>query len=337
MARPKPRLKPAAPAPQGPLGLVVEMLGIEAMVRFDDDTQAAGGPGLPDEPTSPGASAPSFRALLSRSVSKRSGVVVGDKVRCEAIAEPGEGPAWAILSVEPRERSLVKPDFSGRLQVVASNLDHVVIVVTPNDPPLRLGLVDRYLAAAHAAGIAPMICLNKADLDQDGEALKALSPYPSLGIPVFPTISRGPVAGMEAIQAALAGRRSVLVGHSGVGKSSLACALIPGLERRIGDVNETIGRGRHTTTASRLLELVGGGELVDTPGVRAFGLFGVEAAELSTLYPEFVERAASCRFRECTHIHEIRCAVQAAVQAGEIDQGRYERYISIHESLLKGD
>ena len=181
-----------------------------------------------------------------------------------------------------------------------------------------------------------MICLNKAELDDEGEAQAQMAVYGALGIQVAATTARGEVSGIAELMAILAGRRSVLVGHSGVGKSSLACALIPGLERRVGEVNEVIGRGRHTTTTASLLALPGGGELVDTPGVRAFGLFGISAEALAGLYPEFVSRADDCHFRACSHIHEPRCAVRAAVDDAEIDEGRYERYLSIYETLPSG-
>lgn len=307
----------------GPDADVIEMLGIEALVRPVD---------------APAESAPQ-RALLSRQVSKRSAIVAGDRVSCGVMVESGadeaeSGPGLLILSVHKRRNVLERANFHGHPQAIASNLDHVVIVVTPRDPPLRPGLIDRYLIASDQAGLAPIICLNKADLIAEDEAPRhVLAPYEGLGIPVVATSNQNPGIGVAALAALLRHRRSVLVGHSGVGKSSLACELIPGLNRRVGEVNETIGRGRHTTTTAALLALPQGGELVDTPGIRAFGLVRVEPQALASHYPEFVSREEACRFRGCSHIHEPGCAVRAAVLAGEIDPGRYERYIQIHASL----
>lgn len=328
MARRKGGKRPERGGPQstqaGPVADVTEMLGVEALVRPLDDSPEAD----------------SQRALLSRAVSKRSAVVVGDRVHCaileESVGEDGqEGPRLIIERVEARRNALVRPDFHGRAQAIAANLDHVVIVVTPADPPLRLGLVDRYLAACHHFEIDPIICLNKSDLDEDGQARAELTAYERLGVSVVATCATVPGEGLGQLQALLKGRRSLLVGHSGVGKSSLSMALIPGLERRVGEVNAQIGRGRHTTTTASLLALPGGGELVDTPGIRAFGLFGVEPAQLPSLYPEYLELAEGCRFRECSHLHEPGCAVRAAVQEGDLDEGRYERYRQLHASLLE--
>ncbi len=312
--------KHAVPVTDGPQALVIEMLGVEALVRPLD---------APPE-------SPPERALLARAVSKRSRVVVGDTVQCGLVQDSQpEHPRLMIMSVAPRSNVLARPDFHGRQQAIAANLDHVIVVVTPRDPPLRLGLVDRYLVASFRTGIDPVVCLNKADLDDVG-AWEALEPYRALGIPTIKTVAlAGKDDGIAPLTDLMASRRSVLVGHSGVGKSSLACALIPGLERRVGTVNQTIGRGRHTTTTASLLPLPQGGELVDTPGIRAFGIFGVEPLELAGFYPEFISRVDECRFRGCSHIHEPGCAVRAAVEEGLIDPGRYERYLQIHRSLVE--
>ncbi|MEO1267608.1 MAG: ribosome small subunit-dependent GTPase A [Myxococcota bacterium] len=138
---------------------------------------------------------------------------------------------------------------------------------------------------------------------------------------------------VDGLAARVGQQRSVLVGHSGVGKSSLACALIPGLEREIGALNTTIGRGRHTTTQASLLSLPQGGELVDTPGIRAFGLFKVKPEMLESLYPEFAPFRQQCKFRGCTHTHEPACAVREAVEENKLDAGRYSRYCTLFVSL----
>jgi ribosome biogenesis GTPase len=296
---------------------VIEMYGLEAILRAEP-----GGERL--------------RALLRKAIARQhGGVVVGDRVRyapLERDRDNPDGPEGVIEAILPRRNVFLRTDMHNHPRPVAANLDYVVIVVTPDHPPLRLGLIDRYLAACLQSGIDPVICLNKRDLDADGAAAAALEVYRKLQIPVLET-SALEERGLEPLRALLTGARAVLVGHSGVGKSSLSCALIPGLERRIGDINEAIGRGRHTTTTACLLPMPAGGELVDTPGVRAFGLAGVEPKALASLYPEFLARAEGCRFRGCTHLHEPHCRVRAALADGEIDPGRYERYQQLYATL----
>lgn len=320
MAGKKRRGRPSRPAPQPQGELrqadVIEMYGLEAILQAEP-----GGPRL--------------RALLRKSIARRPGVVVGDQVRyleLERDADNPDGPDAVIQEVVERRNLLQRADMYGHPRPIAANLDYVVIVVTPDHPPLRLGLIDRYLAACARSEIEPLICLNKVDLDASGEARRELQVYRDLGIGVLET-SVVNQEGMEPLRSALHDARSVLVGHSGVGKSSLSCALIPGLDRRIGDVNENIGRGRHTTTTSCLLPLPDGGALVDTPGIRSFGLARLDPRDLGALYPEFQELAEGCRFRGCTHLHEPGCQVRAALGAGELDAGRYERYQQLYESL----
>ncbi len=298
-------------------GRVGEMYGLEAMLR------------VPGEPLP-------LRALLRKAIARKPGVVVGDVVLFAALDRGAEdevdAPRAVINQVTPRTNVLTRPDLHGHPRAIAANLDHVVAVVTPASPPLRMGLVDRYLAASLAADIAPVICLNKMDLPEAEDALAQLAVYREMGIPVIPT-SATEESGLEALRAHLEGKRSVLVGHSGVGKSSLSCALIPGLERKVGEVNENIGRGRHTTTSSRLLDLPGDGTLVDTPGIRSFGLVGISSRELSQFYPDFMPFVPECRFRGCTHLHEPGCRVRAALEEGLVDAGRYERYAQIYASI----
>jgi len=294
------------------------MLGLEAMIVPTDD---------PDLPP--------LRALLRKKIARNPGVVVGDLVRYRFVErEEEDGPAAVIEAVEPRLNLLTRAGYQGRPQPVAANLDFIVIVCSPADPPLKPGLIDRYVAAAFHAGVQPVICLNKRDLDQDNEALDELQPYAHIDIPVVTTqATEGQPHDVAQLFDLLTGKRAVLVGHSGVGKSSIACALIPGLDRNIGEVSDYHGRGRHTTTTATLLPLPDGGELVDTPGIRAFGLFGVEPLALRLLYPEFNALADQCRFRTCTHVHEPACAVRTAVDNGDLDEGRYLRYLDLLDSL----
>lgn len=297
---------------------VVEMLGLEAILRPHDDATAR------------------LRARLRKSIARNPGVVVGDRVQYRSIVDPNaeaDGPDAVIEGVDERRNLLIRSGFQGVQRLVGANLDFAVIVVSPSDPPLRLGLVDRYVAATRACGVTPAICLNKSDLDTDEVAWEALAIYPDLGIPVVRTHVVDDRFEIAELAVLLQGQRSIFVGHSGVGKSSLAKCLIPGLERAVGAINETIGRGRHTTTVATLLQLPNGGELVDTPGIRSFGLHGVEAKALHTCYPEYVDLGERCKFRGCTHVHEPACAVMDAVESDKLDAGRYERYLDILESL----
>jgi ribosome biogenesis GTPase len=300
-------------------GEVIEMLGLEAIVRPLSGVENT------------------LRARLRKGIARNPGVVVGDLVDFHRLDTPeGEegGPEAVIEKVGERRNLLLRAGFQGRRQLIASNLDYAVIVVSPADPPLRLGLVDRYLVACRQAGIAPMVCLNKKELDTDGAAVASLGVYQDLSIPVACTRAAGPSVDVAQLVGLLGGKRSILVGHSGVGKSSLARAMIPNLVRAVASIIEATGRGRHTTTTATLLTLPDdGGELVDTPGIRSFGLFGVEPEHLQDHYPEYVALADECRFRGCTHSHEPGCAVKGAIENETLDAARHERYLDIRESL----
>jgi ribosome biogenesis GTPase / thiamine phosphate phosphatase len=218
--------------------------------------------------------------------------------------------------------------------VVAANVDTVVAVLSSHQPPFRAGLADRLLAAAIDADLRAVLCVNKWDLACAADDA-ALAPYESLGVPVLRTSARNG-DGIDALRDAVVDRRTVVVGHSGVGKSSLLARLVPGLQVRVGEVNSVTGRGRHTTTTATLIRLPEGGWLVDTPGIRGFGLVQVQATELAGLFPEFQPLAGRCGFEDCVHETEPDCAVTAAVARGEITGQRYEGYLRILDSLREG-
>ena len=251
-------------------------------------------------------------------------------------AEPPDEQSRGLVShVLPRQSSLSRPDprTPNRQRVLVANVDRVLIVVAARNPPLRPGLIDRLLVAIQAGGAVPVLVVNKADLmvnKDERAALEAtLEPYRTLEVPVFLT-SASTAEGIAELQAALAGHLCALVGHSGVGKSSLLNAL-GGLELRVGEVREFDGKGRHTTTASRLYEL-GDARIIDTPGVRSFGLWRITLTELGDYFPEYDDRG--CRYTDCTHTHEPECGVKLAVEAGEIPLARYQSYQRIAESLV---
>lgn len=254
-----------------------------------------------------------------------------------------EGDEGVIESVAPRSNYLARPvGSSGRrskTQVIAANIDRLVVVAALDDPPFRPGLVDRFLVAAAMQGIHPVLVLNKVDLERPpgetaagGPRRDVVGPYREFGIEVLETSGRTG-EGIAALGAVLHSGISLLVGHSGVGKSSLLNAVSPGLELSIGAVTAYHGRGRHTTTKVTLLPLAGGGWVVDSPGIREFAVGGVGPAELARLYPGFGALPERCRFSDCLHRKEPGCAVRAAVAAGELPAERHERYLRLLEDV----
>jgi ribosome biogenesis GTPase / thiamine phosphate phosphatase len=242
-------------------------------------------------------------------------------------------PPPRVTSVRPRRTVLSRPDPENPRHelVIAANVDIVVIVAAIRSPPLRLGLLDRYLVAIQRGGAAAAICVSKIDLVREGarrEALADLAPNAARDVPVF-SCSVNTGEGLDAVRALLRGRTSALVGHSGVGKSSLANALHPSLAIITNAVSAYHGRGKHTTTASALHVLPDGSRVVDTPGVRSFGLWAVGPADLAGYFPELAEHGARCRFGDCSHTHEPACGVLAATEAGAIKRARYEAYLRI--------
>ncbi len=256
----------------------------------------------------------------------RSPVAVGDRVRITPIVGDGE-PEAALEEVLPRKGELFRshPHDRRMRQLMAVNVDMLVIVAGADRLSEQLTTVDRLLATALLQSLTPVIVVNKCDLVDRALLDPLLRPYIGMGLALYRvSASAGQLDGINAL---FAGRTAVFAGQSGVGKSSILNALQPGLKLRVGEVDRD-GEGRHTTTNASLLPLAGG-FVVDTPGVRDFGLFDIKPEELSLAYPDFASARQHCRFSTCTHRHEPHCAVKAAVISGEIDAGRYERYLSI--------
>jgi ribosome biogenesis GTPase len=259
----------------------------------------------------------------------RKGVVVGDRVRVVGDVSGDEGALARI--VEVRERATVlrrtADDDDAVERVVVANADQHVVVTALADPEPRPRLIDRALVAAYDAGMKPLLCLTKSDL-ADPETL--LATYRSLGVPWVVT-RRG--ADLTELRSRLAERTSVLIGHSGVGKSTLVNALVPDADREIGHVNAVTGRGRHTSTSAIMLALPGGdGWIIDTPGIRSFGLAHVQPEDLIEAFPDLDEMTEDCP-RGCTHgADEPECGLDEAVARGEADPERVESFRRLLEA-----
>jgi len=255
-------------------------------------------------------------------------VAVGDRV--ELTLEGDD--AGAIESVAPRRNQLGRPRAGGRpgqRQVIAANLDRLIIVAALTDPPFRPGLVDRFIVAARMQDIDPVVCLNKVDLPGDRAVVE---PFRAAGVTVLETsVTTGD--GIEPLGDLMSEGTSLLVGHSGVGKSSLLNAVAPGLTLQTGRVAEHHGRGRHTTTRVTLLHLPSGGWVVDSPGIREFGLDRVDALDLARLFPGFGHLPEGCHFSNCLHDHEPRCAVRSALEEGNLSAERYAAYQRVLEDI----
>ncbi|MBI4639678.1 MAG: ribosome small subunit-dependent GTPase A [Candidatus Tectomicrobia bacterium] len=281
-----------------------------------------------------------LRGILKKGESEQKNLVaVGDDVLCTIIDET----KGVIEKILPRRTRLSRPaaqDRSRRTQeprpeqIIAANIDQVVIVTSMKNPPLRLGLIDRYLVAVQKQGLEPIICVNKIDLAENEEELQDLKAlYSRAGYKtLFTSVSKQ--IGIEELTEQLKDRKSVVVGHSGVGKSSLIMAVQPNLKLRAREISEDTSRGRHTTTTAAILKLDIGGYVVDTPGIREFGLWNVTHEEVGAYFPEIVPYLEECAMSQCSHIHEPDCAVQRALEQGEIDSRRYESYVRIYQSLL---
>ncbi len=264
-------------------------------------------------------------------VQQKSALAVGDRVR--VVSREGVHRIEALL---PRRSVLARPDplNAHRQRLIAANIDVVAHVVSVKAPPLRPRLIDRFLIAIQRGGAQPIICVNKIDAlepEQREHELAKLAVYLDLGVPVIPC-SAETGEGLDRVRQLVEGKTCALVGHSGVGKSSILNALDAGLHLTTNALHRS-GTGRHTTSASTRYDFGGGTYLIDTPGIREFGLWDLDRASLRDYFPEFDEPAELCRFTDCTHVHEPDCEVKRRVEEGTLNRARYDTYVRLYNDL----
>jgi ribosome biogenesis GTPase len=258
--------------------------------------------------------------------SQKTSLAVGDEV----VAYPADDARWVVTSVLPRRTVLSRPDPHNPAleRVIAANIELVCAVVSVKEPPLHPRILDRFWLAVERGGAQPLVAVNKIDLLEEGEREEVeemLQPYREAGLRFY-FVSATTGEGIDELREAMTGTVCTFLGHSGVGKSSLLNKVFPDIQAATGTVRPSDGRGRHTTTKATLYEGEGNTRLIDTPGVRVFGLWDFDDEALRDAFEEFDEFAPYCRFPDCTHTHEPGCAVQQAVEDGELSAFRYETY-----------
>ena len=260
-------------------------------------------------------------------------IAVGDWVEFEV--ELGQQSA-VITKLEPRKNYIIRRsvNLSKQTQIIGANLDLALLVVTLASPPTSTGFIDRFLVTAEAYSIPAGIVFNKLDLFSD-EGLEILAEYvdiyETLGYPCY-TVSALEKQNIEDLKQVLKDKITLVSGHSGVGKSTLINALIPGLELKTGNISDWSDKGKHTTTFAEMIDLPFGGKLIDTPGIRELGIVDIEPQELSHFFPEMRMLLNQCKFHNCRHINEPGCAVLEALEKGEIEPSRYDSYLSIYNN-----
>ncbi|MEE4216556.1 MAG: ribosome small subunit-dependent GTPase A [Xanthomonadales bacterium] len=257
--------------------------------------------------------------------------VCGDRVLVSGSESDESSVVSAIL---PRSNEFMRANAKQKKQIIAANLDQVMIVIAPEPEPSR-DLVERYLVAVHSLGIEPVLVVNKSELLDPGRhdrssSLGRLDEYAQLGYQVVKTSCKG-LPGTDSLLPALQTKTSILVGQSGVGKSSLVNALLPDLELQTGALSRVTGKGTHTTTTTIMYTLPCSGRLIDSPGVWEYGLWQMEQRDLAAGFGEFSPYATSCRFNDCSHRGEPGCGVRKAAESGQVRAWRYASYLRLLE------
>lgn len=272
-----------------------------------------------------------FRCFVRANIDS---LVTGDRV----VWRPGKSATGVIVARCERDNLLQRPDNFGALKPVAANIDHIILVIAPEPEP-HDNLIDRYLVASESTDIPAVILLNKTDLITDGNRERIetlLARYQALGYQIEQT-SAARAAGQPApeVEALVQGKTSVFVGQSGVGKSSIIQTLLPDESLRVGAVSESTGKGVHTTTTAKLFHLDGGGDLIDSPGIREFGLWHMTPQELEYGFREIQPLIGRCKFRNCRHLGDPGCALETAAAAGDISPERLKSFHRILQDMTE--
>lgn len=267
-----------------------------------------------------------------RGIRTTSPVAVGDRVELTETAD--DGTAF-ITAIEPRANYIIRraSNLSKESHILAANIDQTALIVTLANPATNTTFIDRFLATAMAYAVPALLVVNKADLlagdPDDTQLLEAVELlYRQTGYTVV-RLSARTGEGMDRLRALLQGKRTLLSGNSGVGKSTIVNALVPDAGARVGQVSQSHHTGTHTTTFSEMFDLPGGGAIIDTPGIKGFGTIDFEREQVSHYFPEIFAESRLCRYGNCTHTHEPGCAVMQAVAESRISQSRYASYLSI--------
>ncbi|MFT5083893.1 MAG: ribosome biogenesis GTPase [Lentisphaeria bacterium] len=256
-------------------------------------------------------------------------IVTGDNVICRKGSEMA-----VVVSIEPRSNTLNRPDSYGNLKPVAANIDQIIITIAP-EPEAHFNLIDRYLVAAESQNLNSIILINKADLIDDerrNRFIKIRRLYSDLGYQLLEASVKQD-HGLDELKACLLGKTSIFVGQSGVGKSSIIKHLLPGHDIIIGELSKHVVKGRHTTTHSRLYHFPEGGDCIDSPGIREFGLWHLLPSQVIEGFVEFRDFAYQCKFRDCSHEQEPSCALKQALREKKITAERFESYKRIIATL----
>ena len=265
-------------------------------------------------------------------------MAVGDRVIIEPEPDQETG---LITALHPRKNYIIRKsvNLSKQAQIIAANLDQAFLIVTLASPRTSLGFIDRFLVTAEAYEIPAKLIFNKLDLFSE-EGIEILEEYQSIyenaGYPCY-SVSAIKETNLDQIRDLLKDKVTLVSGHSGVGKSTLINALLPGKELKTGEISDWSDKGKHTTTFAEMFQLPFGGYLIDTPGIRELGVFDIEKQDLGRLFPEIRKLMGNCRFHNCRHINEPGCAVLEALEKGELESSRYDSYLSIyHDNETRG-
>lgn len=272
---------------------------------------------------------------IDAAIKSSNPIAVGDWVNYEEL--PDEEGIVTITDIEKRNNYIVRvsPQNRHHKHIISANLDAAIVIATIDSPKTSMGFVDRFLITAAAYHIPAIIIINKIDLLKDKhQATLAnwIKTYTDAGYPVIPMHVED-AEKINELNALLANKTTLFSGHSGVGKSTLINKILPNIQQRTKIVSDWSGKGQHTTTFAELFDLPMGGQIIDTPGVKEFGLIAIEKNELGHYYPEIKQFMSTCKFNNCIHTNEPQCAVKNAVQEGRINVDRYKSYLQILQTL----